>query len=91
MDKIWSDDAWEGYLYWQTQDKKTLKKINNLIKDIDMHDAFASFRARENHSEDTRLSTLQKVASVPVPPARRQAGLPRMYAVQAVRLRRAGN
>ena len=35
MDKIWSDDAWEGYLYWQTQDKKTLKKINNLIKEIE--------------------------------------------------------
>ena len=25
----------EDYLYWQTQDKKTLKKINNLLKDID--------------------------------------------------------
>ncbi|MBO5390011.1 MAG: Txe/YoeB family addiction module toxin [Lachnospiraceae bacterium] len=35
MKKIWSDEAWEEYLYWQTQDKKTLKKINNLIKDID--------------------------------------------------------
>ena len=35
MKKIWSDDAWDDYLYWQTQDKKTLKKINNLIKDID--------------------------------------------------------
>ena len=35
MRKIWSDDAWEDYLYWQTQDKKTLKKINELIKDID--------------------------------------------------------
>lgn len=23
-DKIWSDDAWADYLYWQTQDKKTL-------------------------------------------------------------------
>ena len=31
---IWSDDAWEDYLYWQTQDKKTLKRINALIKDI---------------------------------------------------------
>lgn len=31
-----SDDyAWEEYLYWQTQDKKTLKKINQLIKDIE--------------------------------------------------------
>ena len=34
-EKIWSDDAWEDYLYWQTQDKKTLKRINHLIKDIE--------------------------------------------------------
>ena len=27
--------AWEDYLYWQTQDKKTLRRINQLIKDID--------------------------------------------------------
>ena len=33
-EKIWSDDAWEDYLYWQTQDKKTLKRINQLIQDI---------------------------------------------------------
>lgn len=26
--------AWEEYLYWQTQDKKTLKKINALLKEI---------------------------------------------------------
>ena len=35
MEKVWSDDAWDDYLYWQTQDKKTLKKINSLIKDIE--------------------------------------------------------
>lgn len=35
MRKIWSDEAWEEYVYWQTQDKKTLKKINNLVKDIE--------------------------------------------------------
>lgn len=35
MKKIWTDDAWDDYLYWQTQDKKTLKRINNIIKDID--------------------------------------------------------
>ena len=34
MIKVWDDDAWEDYLYWQTQDKKTLKKINALIKDM---------------------------------------------------------
>ena len=35
MNKIWSDRAWDDYLYWQTTDKKTLKKINSLIKDIE--------------------------------------------------------
>jgi len=35
MEKIWTDKAWGDYLYWQTQDKKTLKRINNLLKDID--------------------------------------------------------
>lgn len=29
-----SEDAWEDYLYWQLQDKKTLKKINELLKEI---------------------------------------------------------
>ena len=29
-----SDDAWDDYLYWQNQDKKVLKKINKLIKEI---------------------------------------------------------
>ncbi len=35
MKKIWSDEAWEDYLYWQTQDKKTLKRINQLLQDAD--------------------------------------------------------
>ena len=30
----WDFDAWEDYLYWQGQDKKMLKRINQLIKDI---------------------------------------------------------
>lgn len=30
----WTDEAWNGYVYWQTQDKKTLKRINNLIADV---------------------------------------------------------
>ena len=30
----WYEEAWEEYVYWQTQDKKTLKKLNELIKDI---------------------------------------------------------
>ncbi len=34
MRLLWEDRAWEDYLYWQTQDKKTLKRINALIKDV---------------------------------------------------------
>lgn len=29
----WTMHAWEDYLYWQRQDRKTLKRINNLIKE----------------------------------------------------------
>ena len=35
MKKLWSDEAWDDYLYWQTQDKKTLKRINKLVKEIE--------------------------------------------------------
>jgi toxin YoeB len=29
----WTQSSWDDYLYWQTQDKKTLKRINRLIVD----------------------------------------------------------
>ncbi len=35
MKKIWSDKAWDDYLYWQAQDKKTLKRVNQLVKNIE--------------------------------------------------------
>jgi toxin YoeB len=35
MIKAWDDEAWDDYLYWQTQDKKTIKRINQLLVDID--------------------------------------------------------
>ena len=34
MNKVFTENAWTDYLYWQQQDKKTLKKINNLLMDI---------------------------------------------------------
>lgn len=34
MRLLWEDRAWDDYLYWQTQDKKVLKRVNLLIKDI---------------------------------------------------------
>lgn len=30
----WDEDAWNDYLYWQTQDKKTLKRINAILTDV---------------------------------------------------------
>ncbi|MDR2043644.1 MAG: Txe/YoeB family addiction module toxin [Clostridium sp.] len=34
MRLLWEERAWEEYCHWQTQDKRTLKRINALIKDI---------------------------------------------------------
>ena len=39
MHKTWSEEGWNDYLYWQSQDRKTLKKINDLIKDIERNGA----------------------------------------------------
>ena len=35
MLKMWGDEARDDYLYWQSQDRKTLKRINQLLKDIE--------------------------------------------------------
>ena len=34
MKTIWFEEAWDDYVWWQTQDKKTIKRINELVKDI---------------------------------------------------------
>lgn len=34
MNKVFADTGWEDYVYWQTEDRKTLRKINQLINDI---------------------------------------------------------
>jgi len=34
MPTTWHDSAWADYLWWQTQDRKTLRRINLLIQDI---------------------------------------------------------
>lgn len=35
MIKAWTDEAWEDFEYWTTQDRKTLKRILQLLRDID--------------------------------------------------------
>ena len=34
MPILWENRAWDEYLYWQSKDKKTVKKINTLLKDM---------------------------------------------------------
>ena len=45
MRKVWSDPAWDDYVWWQSQDRKTLKRINKLIKDID--ELYGDYQAGE--------------------------------------------
>ena len=35
MKLVWDENAWSDYLCWQTQDRKALKRINALLKDIE--------------------------------------------------------
>lgn len=51
MRLLWEEKAWEDYCYWQTQDKKTLKRINILIKDI-QRDSFNGIGKPEPLRED---------------------------------------
>jgi toxin YoeB len=51
----WDKNGWEDYLYWQTQDKKTLKRINRLIQNI-LLDPFAGIGKPEPLREN--LSSL---------------------------------
>ena len=37
MNKVFSDNGWKDYLYWETEDRKTRKKINKLMEDIARH------------------------------------------------------
>ena len=37
---IFTENAWDDYLYWQTQDRKTLRRVNLLLRDI-QRDSFS--------------------------------------------------
>ena len=46
MTLSWAENGWEDYLYWQATDKKTLKRINQLITDI-LHHPFEGIGSPE--------------------------------------------
>ena len=64
MNKLWTDDGWADYLYWQSQDKKTLKRINELIKDIERNGVLNGIGKRNIEKdlveELTKLTGLSK-------------------------------
>lgn len=51
MPKLWSDDAWEDYLWWQSQDKRTLKRINKLVEDAQRNPYEGLGQARETQGK----------------------------------------
>ena len=52
MRKTWTDQGWDDYLYWQSQDKKTLRRINELVKDIERNGLLAGIGRPEALKND---------------------------------------
>ena len=50
MIKSWTDSAWAEYLFWQTEDRRTLKKINKLLESIERDGALIG----EGHPESLK-------------------------------------
>lgn len=72
MNKFFTKNGWIDYLFWQTEDKKTLKKINQLIRDIERNGNagigkpepligdFAGFWSRRINSKDRLIYRLDE-------------------------------
>ena len=72
MNKVFTKNGWIDYLFWQTEDKKTLKKINQLIRDIErdgnagigrpepLIGDFAGFWSRRINSKDRLIYRLDE-------------------------------
>lgn len=61
MIKSWHDYAWDDYMYWQGQDKKTLKKINKLLNDIERNGESNGIGKPEPLGENMRYNGLIKI------------------------------
>ena len=72
MNKVFTKNGWIDYPFWQTEDKKTLKKINQLIRDIERNGNagigkpepligdFARFWSRRINSKDRLIYRLDE-------------------------------
>ena len=54
MNKTFSEKAFEQYVYWQNQDRKTLKRINDLLKDIERMESTKESAGRNCSSINSR-------------------------------------
>ena len=72
MHKVWYDKAWDDYLYWLSEDKKTIKRINQLIRDIErtgdlgigkpeiLHGDLSGFKSRRINETDRLVYRLKE-------------------------------
>lgn len=60
-DFTFTKDAFSQYLYWQSQDKKTLKKINDMLEDIRRNGALQGIGKPESLNRGTRAELIKKI------------------------------
>jgi toxin YoeB len=51
MRKLWTDRAWNDYLFWQSEDKKILRKVNQLITDIERNGYYGIGKPEPLHGD----------------------------------------
>ena len=49
MNKVFTENGWADYTFWETEDRKTLKKINKLIVGFDKSDDASVYKIDENN------------------------------------------
>ena len=71
-----SPDAWADYLYWQSEDKKTLKRINKLLQELQRDGAVQGIGKAELLRFDNGLTHMHSLrfSRIPTAPWRRRAG-----------------
>ena len=59
MNKIFTDNGWKDYVYWQAEDRKMLRKINQLIEDIDRNgnEGIGNAEKVSENTEETSQNT----------------------------------